>query len=222
MLTLLAALVTQVTAQPLVMIDPGHGGRDSGVIVSGGLSEKALMLDLAQCLAAALRPRCRTALTRNQDQTLAIEARAAAANRADAALLISLHAGASIDSRMAFQNLFYHQWPETPSPTAIEKSPDAAAWDHIQDRHTAQSRHLAETLAYALAQTPNLPLPLLSQVRAAPLSLLKGADMPAVVVELGHLTHPLMADWLNDPLHQEQLAQTLAQALTAFLGVGLK
>ena len=217
LLPLLLALAVNAPAKPLVMVDPGHGGRDIGVVAPGGKAENELMLDLAQRLAAALSPHCRTALTRTQDRFMPPEARTAAANRTGAALFVSLHAGAALDTILAFQTVFYHQWSPSTAPAPAATSTDAASWDHIQDKHTAQSRHLAEALARALTKMPELPLRLDAQAQAAPLNVLKGANMPAVVVEVGHLTHPLLSDWLSDPNHQDLLAQTLAKAVLNFL-----
>ena len=217
LLPLLLALAANAPAKPLIMIDPGHGGRDIGVVAPGGKAENELMLELAQRLAAALSPQCRTALTRTQDKFMPPEARAAAANRAEAALFVSLHAGAAIDTKIAFQTVFYHQWSPSTAPAPVTTLADAASWGHNQDRHSARSRHLAEALAGARAKMPELPLRLPAQAQAAPLNVLKGVDMPAAVVEVGHLSHPLLADWLSAPLHQDLLAQTLAQALLNFL-----
>lgn len=214
LLPLLLAPAVKAPAEPRVMIDPGHGGRDIGVVAPGGKAENELMLDLARRLATALSPHCRTALTRTQDRFMPPEARTAAANRAQAALFISLHAGADIDSGIAFQTVFFHQWPR-PAPTQTANANEAIPWDHIQERHGTQSRRLAETLARALTQTSELPLA--PRFQAAPLTVIKSVDMPAVVVEVGHMTHPLLANLLSDPVHQDLLAKTLAKAVLNFL-----
>ncbi|WP_310468880.1 N-acetylmuramoyl-L-alanine amidase [Sphingomonas sp.] len=80
--------------RPIVVIDPGHGGRDPGAVaVSGTVSEKQLTLVLARELRARLaeRGRVRVALTRDDDRYLTLDQRADLARRLDAAVFLSLH-----------------------------------------------------------------------------------------------------------------------------------
>jgi N-acetylmuramoyl-L-alanine amidase len=84
----------QARGRPIVVIDPGHGGRDPGATsVSGQVHEKDLTLALAQELRDDLvkRGRVRVAMTRNDDRYLTLDERAAVARRLDAAMFVSLH-----------------------------------------------------------------------------------------------------------------------------------
>jgi len=84
----------RLPGRPIVVIDPGHGGRDPGAVgVSGGVTEKQLTLALARELRDRLaeRGRVRVALTREGDQYLTLEQRADIARRLGAALFLSLH-----------------------------------------------------------------------------------------------------------------------------------
>ncbi len=84
----------RVPGRPIVLIDPGHGGRDPGAAaVSGGVVEKQLTLDMANELADLLerRGRVRVALSRADDRYLTLDQRAAIARRIGASLFVSLH-----------------------------------------------------------------------------------------------------------------------------------
>lgn len=88
----------RLPGRPIVLIDPGHGGRDPGAPgVSGGLAEKQLALAMARELADLLerRGRVRVALTREDDRTLTLDQRAAIARRIGASLFLSLHIDAA-------------------------------------------------------------------------------------------------------------------------------
>ena len=84
----------EARGRPIVVIDPGHGGRDPGATsVSGEVSEKNLTLALARELRDDLvkRGRVRVAMTRDDDKYLTLDDRAAVARRLDASLFVSLH-----------------------------------------------------------------------------------------------------------------------------------
>src|SRR5689334_8685007 len=84
----------EARGRPIVVIDPGHGGRDPGATgVSGEVREKDLTLALAQDLRDLLvkRGRVRVAMTREDDRYLTLDERAAVARRLDAAMFVSLH-----------------------------------------------------------------------------------------------------------------------------------
>ena len=84
----------RLPGRPIVLIDPGHGGKDPGATgVSGSTQEKGLTLAMARELADLLeeRGRVRVALTRENDQYLTLEQRAAIARRLQAGLFLSLH-----------------------------------------------------------------------------------------------------------------------------------
>ena len=84
----------RVPGRPIVLIDPGHGGRDPGAPgVSGTINEKALTLAFARELRDLLAKhgRVRVALTRDEDRTLSLEQRAAIARQLGVSLLVSVH-----------------------------------------------------------------------------------------------------------------------------------
>ncbi len=194
--------LTSTGAVRTVVIDPGHGGDDAGVRGANGAVEKDVTMQVARRLKTAIESRLglRVLLTRDGDQTVPIDRRAAFANNNKADLLVSLHADASWRPTLRGAQVLslslkdYQARAESlgagaPVPIigggtrVIEMVP----WDLAQAPHAAQSASLAAIVARHLAQQQ---VPLYPRtVEQAPLRLLLGANMPAVLVELGFLTN---------------------------------
>lgn len=101
--TTTAGIATAASPVKCIVIDPGHGGHDTGTIGAGGLREKDLVLDVARRLRAYIKnnfPGIEVILTRDSDRFIALEQRTAIANSRRADLFISIHANASL-SRVA-------------------------------------------------------------------------------------------------------------------------
>lgn len=87
----MADALTIKTTQKVVVLDPGHGGRDTGIISTTGILEKQIVLKLARITAELLNDRFRILLTRTTDTSLSAAGRAAFANQNKADLFLSLH-----------------------------------------------------------------------------------------------------------------------------------
>lgn len=188
--------------KPLVIIDPGHGGHDAGAAGAGGTLEKKVALEFAEILEKTLKPDYRVALTRTGDYRVSLQKRASIANQQGGACFISLHCGgfsrAGIDawSVYAFAPTGKrHELPETADKMADSDSA-RLNWRQIQTKYIQASKTLAETLTVNLEKCPGI-----STVNSAeaPLLLLEGIDMPAVIVEAGYLTNPACESRLKDP-----------------------
>jgi N-acetylmuramoyl-L-alanine amidase len=209
--------------RPVVMLDPGHGGSNSGA-ASAGLVEKRLTLALADRVAGRLRARGVDArLTRTGDQTRTLRQRVELANRAPADLLVSIHANASISrSKRGFETyvLTAHAVDvdgralradaPTPRPGV---DPDVALVLDDVERGAAQwaAADLAARMQRALADRRGAAGD--RGVRQDAHHVLLGATMPAVLVEVGFLDHPLEGRELADPAVQDQLADALTEAI---------
>ncbi|MCG6907111.1 MAG: N-acetylmuramoyl-L-alanine amidase [Desulfobacteraceae bacterium] len=199
---------------PVVVVDPGHGGSDVGVHGGQGLLEKDCMLTLALALQKALAPKYRVALTRSHDQQVGLDLRPALANRMEAAAFVSLHAGGSFLHGPRGATIYFHKGggadeePPARAPLAQEERPH---WEHLQERHLASSRALAKALLNSLSEMAE------ASVVGAPLAVLAGADLPAVLVEVGYLTNPFDARQLGDPEAVNALAQAIAAGVADFL-----
>ncbi len=202
-----------------VVIDPGHGGHDQGASGPSGALEKNITLALARLIARELESDFRVTFTRTDDYGLDLFKRTGTANNKQADLFISLHTGASFLHNAKGLTIFYYQGV---SMNAYKDDPSAAAdtdavrppWHEIQERHVTQSARLAETIQkQLLAQETFIE----SRLQRAPLAVLEGADMPAVLIEIGYLTNPIEEKALNDQATLADYARGISQGIRVFL-----
>ncbi|HEX9940829.1 MAG TPA: N-acetylmuramoyl-L-alanine amidase [Thermoanaerobaculia bacterium] len=227
-----------------IVIDPGHGGTETGAIGPSGVPEKELTLQLSRELASKIAQRvgARVVLTRYDDATLPLDTRTAIANQNQGDLFISVHLNSSLGSG-AFGTETYFLSPQATDARAARaaqaenagnagaagKAPatpattgeDAAAQQDLQLIlwDLAQSHHMAESQRFAnLVQGElNQTLQLKDRgVKQAPFRVLMGATMPAVLVELGFVSNPEEEKKLKDPAYRDQLVDALARAVARY------
>ena len=205
-----------IPSTPLtVVIDPGHGGGDIGARGPTGLTEKSVNLDLARQLASLLEPQFRVFLTRSDDYAVDLPQRAATANQSKGDLLISIHTGSGFLHRTHGMRIYYYTPVKTAGISRVAEGEAAATqlWRQAQLRHRAASIALAKSLKRSLdtiEQTDVLA------IQGAPLKLLEGADLPAVLVEIGHLTHPATEKKLSTPEDIHRIGRALADGVRSF------
>ncbi len=203
-----AAQSTPRTLQTVVL-DPAHGGTDEGAHGSGGIVEKDVVLTLARIVQARIEKiGLRVVMTREADQTLSFEQRAAIANAQPNAIFITLHVGSSGPVGSAYA--YYYDFSRI-----IEDQPGAAAsglvdWDRAQLSWQPLSERLAQLLQVELSErlqgSPELP-------SAAAVYQLREIDEPAVAVEVENVNAPSaqVLDQLETPL-----AKAITRAVAAF------
>jgi len=223
-------LVVSRTGPRPIVIDPGHGGDDTGAKSPDGLTEKELTLAIARRLARILESRGHAVrLTRDGDQSRALTDRTALANRLEAPVFVSLHANASTFSSVSGAETYYMSLDSASDEAAAatanlenradgsvdERSPlDLILWD------LAQAEVLNESADLALAVQGRLNARLGSRdrgVKQAPFVVLTGATMPAILVEVGFLSNTSEAQKLIQPDYQQQLAEAVAAGIEDFL-----
>jgi N-acetylmuramoyl-L-alanine amidase len=197
-----------------VIVDPGHGGQDTGGKGSGGVFEKELTLALGMKLVQVLDETgtIRPVLTRTDDYTISLDDRAGLANHRSGDLLISLHLGNFFQPVPTGFSLYY--W--SPASTALTVSPPSdqtLPWDQEQRSHWESSRRLATLIQQQLLGTISWPT---GGVLQADLYLLRRVKMPAVLVELGSLNHPGEAAELQKPEFQKTVARALVEAINKY------
>lgn len=219
----------RVPGRPLVVIDPGHGGRDPGALgASGEIREKELTLLIARQLRAELarRGRVRVALTRDDDSTLALGGRAELARRLGADLFISLHADSAADPQARGASVY--------SLSDVASDADAARLAAVQGGTEAVSssgegsvRALLADLAARDAMTGSADFARRLLDRAGSIELrpephqfaafrvLRRTGAPAVLFEMGYLSNPEDEAMLRDPRTQDRLVDALADAAEA-------
>ena len=212
-----------------IVIDPGHGGDERGARGPGGTEEKAVTLRLAYRLKAALEGGLgvRVLLTRDGDRAVAVDDRTSLANNNKADLFISLHANAAMTAGPSGAQVL----TLSPEGYATEAQPGAAPaatlpvfgggsrsieiipWDTAQIRWLGDSARLAGLVHAELGTSvPMHPRAL----GTAPLRVLIGANMPAVLVETGFLTNPDQEKALaGDDMHA-QIVRAIVSAIVRY------
>jgi N-acetylmuramoyl-L-alanine amidase len=185
-----------------IAIDPGHGGDDVGVRGAGGALEKDVTLQLARRLKAAIESRIglRVLLTRDSDENVPIDRRTAIANNNKADLLFSLHANGSLRPALRGAQVLslslddyksrvreVGQGVQVPIAGGGTRLIEAVPWDLAQLPYAAKSASLASILVRHLTER-GVPLAARPEDRA-PLRILVGANMPAVLIEGGFLSN---------------------------------
>ena len=197
---------------PLVVIDPGHGGVDPGAVAVDGSFEKDLVLAMARELRDRLERtgRYRVALTRADDSFVRLPERVARARALGGQLLISLHADSlrTADRRGA---AVYSLAAETGAAAITPVGLELGRSDTL-DRSAAFADLLAEELGAATAM-------LHRHRRSAGFQVLKGPDLPSVLVELGCLSNPEDARALAQVEHRATLAGAILRALDRYFAV---
>ncbi|HEX9734119.1 MAG TPA: N-acetylmuramoyl-L-alanine amidase [Thermoanaerobaculia bacterium] len=223
------ALVEPAPGVRTIVIDPGHGGPETGAVGPSGTTEKELALAVGRSLKRLLERRMavRVVLTRDGDQDLPLETRTAVANQNQADLFVSLHFN-SYYGRQAHGAETYFLSREasdqvaaaaaaTENLSAGEPDPELdlklILWDLAQTYHLAESQRFASLVQEEL----NLTLGLRDRgVKQAPFLVLMGATMPAVLVELGFLSNPDEEAKLRSPIYQAELVDSLFRAIRRF------
>ena len=213
-----------------IAIDPGHGGADTGARGPAGGAEKAVAISVARKVKASLEARLgvRVILTRDGDGTVGLDERAAVANNNKADLFISLHANASVRPSVRGAEVFFLSLEEYGDEAQRAASAPGEAlpvfgggarnievvpWRMAQARHIERSGTLARLIEAALRSRVEMSRRALMQ---APLRVLVGANMPAVLVELGFMTNAEQEARLLNDGYQSELAQAIVEAVIQF------
>lgn len=218
------------TGVQTVIVDAGHGGDDGGVHGAGGTLEKQVTLEVARRLKTVLEARMgvRVVLTRDDDRAVGPDERTATANNAKGDLFVSLHMSSSPSPATTGATVYFMRLDREGEETRREAGAQAIAlpvlgggtrvietirWDLAQARHVEDSGRLANLLAAALeGHVPTMPQP----VQSAPLRVLAGLNMPAVLFEMGYLTNADQEKRATGDEGRTVLVQALYDAVNRF------
>ena len=216
--------------KPIVVIDAGHGGHDPGA-VANKIREKDINLRAATQLAKILKEKGVDArLTRSTDVYLKLAERTAFANKNNADVFISLHCNSMPKGKSGVagfdkdaMNLAIVENREISgdahSAAEIQKADKKTQLllkilgDMQQNDKIGASTELTEVL-HANAKKSGLPM---RKVAQAPFFVLRGAGMPAVLVEMGYLTNAAEAKRLNTAAYREKMCRSLAEGIVTFI-----
>ena len=214
----------------VIVVDAGHGGTEEGAKGPAGLLEKNVTLSVARRLKAALEARLgvRVILTRDGDSTVGLDERAALANNNKADLFVSLHANASVRAETTGAEVFYlslEEYGDAAERVARAESEmlpvfgggtrdiELILWEMAQARYIQESAALAQAVEASLRErVPMSP----RAIQQAPFRVLVGANMPAVLVEMGFITNPAQEKQLQSDEFQNLVVQGLLESITRF------
>jgi N-acetylmuramoyl-L-alanine amidase len=214
----------------IIVIDAGHGGDEQGARGARGTLEKDVTLAVARRLKAAIEARmgARVILTRDGDQTVGLDERAAVANNNKADVFVSLHANASVRSSATGAEVFYLSLEDYGAQAQRVAQGEGEAlpvfgggtrdievilWEMAQARHIEESATFARLIETSLRErVPMSP----RAIQQAPFRVLVGANMPAVLVEMGFISNPEQEKQLASESFQSSIVQALVESLLRF------
>ena len=200
---MMAGLAVSANAPPVIILDPGHGGRDGGAVGVSGVLEKDLNLDLAKKIAEQLeRAGYQVVLTRTEDDDTDgqegfykrkdILARLALADKYPNCVFLSIHMNSSSSGSDKGFQVFY-------------------------GKNHSRSRTLAESIYASVFQ--NAEVTRLREVKKAPdtVYLMKTLRVPAVLIECGFISNKADENLLSDPSYREKLAYVLYDGIVGYI-----
>lgn len=219
-----------------IVIDAGHGGKDSGAVGPNNEHEKVVTLKIAKYLYNSLKSLGYVVyLTRDDDTYIALKERTNIANRKNADLFVSIHANAVTKDKVMYAKgietyfLSPARSERAKGVAALENKEDMDAMDNFSDQDlvltllnrgkTVQSQKMAiDVQSHILYQLRkkygNLIID--NGVREAPFWVLVGAQMPAVLVEVGYISHPEESQLIMSDTYQQEMANGIAEGVTAY------
>jgi N-acetylmuramoyl-L-alanine amidase len=222
--------------RPLVMLDAGHGGVDSGAVAPSGEMEKTIVLEFAHALREKLEQggKYRVAMTRSDDTFIPLAERVRISRAAGASLFVSIHADAITHNTAEVRGATVFTLSETASDAEAARLADSenradviagvdlsAEPEEVADilidltqRETKNfSAHFARTVvgelkaAARLAKTP---------LKSAGFRVLKAPDVPSVLIELGYVTNKEDLKLITSETWRARTSEAIAQAINTF------
>jgi N-acetylmuramoyl-L-alanine amidase len=219
---------------PLIVLDPGHGGKDPGAIGVSGTYEKHVSFAAAGELARQLRAggRYRVVLTRENDVFIPLEDRVHIAQAKGAALFISLHADSLGDHGVRGASVYTLASRASDALSAalavrenavdrLGGAPDAGVSPQVADILQSLVRHetrigSARVQEQIVASLGTQLLMLENPARHAAFEVLKAADIPSVLIEMGFMSNPHDEAALRQPSHRAIVASAVRRAVDMY------
>ena len=216
----------------VVVLDPGHGGRDPGA-EAGGYRESSLMLELAEAVKESLirNTDFKVVLTRTEDKFLSLEDRITIASQSDANLFISLHADAVIEGEASGTTVYLLSDKATDKMSAqlasrhdrseILKGVDLSGLDSqvasvLLDMARQETKPRSEAVASFILKVFKEKITELSSqpLRYAAFSVLKSPDIPSILIEAGFMSTSSDLQNLTTKKWRREFADSLAEAIS--------
>ncbi len=202
-----------------IVIDPGHGGYDSGAKGPEGTTEKDVTLALARLIASQMEGRYRVLLTRTGDYQIKTADRVAKANHDHADLFLSIHVGGGFSIKNNTITVYWpggesgsDQKPKAYTITDFSGEYPAVVWGEAQQDHHRLSKAFAEILGQECRNVFGK----CSRVKSGQINVLEGADMPAAMIEIGCMVNPSWEKQFRDPDRMVIMSDMITSAIERF------
>lgn len=225
-----------ITSDKVIVLDAGHGGKDAGAVGPRKRYEKHVTLAVAKYVKQELQSKgFKVYLTRNKDKFISLRYRTQMANKRKADIFVSIHANSTIkknaNQARGIETYFLSQ-------ARSARAKRVAAKENKQDMNSISynSKNMILTLfkdskiissqKMAIDIQKNILFELRKKyakrtiidggVREAPFWVLVGAQMPAVLIELGYISHPYESKMLYNKTYQKKIAKGIARGIISY------
>lgn len=216
-----------------ILIDPGHGGHDTGSIGQGGLREKDVVLDISRRLSRLLAERlgAEVLLTREADEFVPLEERTKTANDKSADLMISIHCNSARNYRVRGIETYYLDFTSDAWELGVASTENAAARRSVHELEDLLSKiarrdNIDESKEFATRVQTRLHAGLSKHsssirnrgIRKAPFIVLIDAQMPAVLVEIGFISNRADESLMRKQSFRQEVAEYLYRGISDYAG----
>ncbi len=215
-----------------IVIDPGHGGHDTGTIGPNGLEEKDLVLEVGRRLGKLLETRlgAEVVYTRKNDTFIPLETRTAIANQQRADLFISIHANSSQDPDARGVETYYLNFTSSPDALEVAARENAVSEKSIYElgdlvKKIALKEKIEESREFAGDVQESLHSGLAAKnpgirnrgVKKAPFIVLIGANMPSILAEISFVSNPGDEHRLGTSEYRQRIAESLYRGIAKYV-----
>ncbi|MBV8051564.1 MAG: N-acetylmuramoyl-L-alanine amidase, partial [Acidobacteriaceae bacterium] len=215
-----------------IVIDPGHGGHDTGTIGPHGLEEKDLVLDVSRRLGNLLATRlgAEVIYTRSDDTFIPLETRTAIANQEAADLFVSVHANSSHDPDARGIETYYLNFTSSPDALEVAARENAVSEESIHElqdlvKKIALKEKIEESREFAVDVERSLHSGLTTRnsgvrdrgVKKAPFIVLIGANMPSILAEISFVSNPTDERRLKTNDYRQRIAESLYRGIAHYV-----
>ena len=215
-----------------IVIDPGHGGHDTGTIGPHGLEEKDLVLEVSRRLGKLLETRlgAEVVYTRKDDTFIPLETRTAVANQARADLFVSIHANSSHDAAARGVETYYLNFTSSPEALEVAARENAVSEKSIYElqdlvkkialkEKIEESREFAWDVQQSLHSGLAVKSPAIRNrgVKKAPFIVLIGANMPSILAEISFVSNPTDEHRLATGEYRQRIAESLYRGIAKYV-----
>lgn len=216
----------------LIVIDPGHGGKDPGAIGRKGTQEKHITLAIAERLKNLLKKRLdtRVTLTRDNDRFLSLEDRVQIANQKKADVFVSIHVNSHPKKTVHGLELYHFGKASDPRALAVAARENgtplkngAPAWqfilaDKLNDQKIDESRNFAWMTREVLVKALKKHYPINDHgIKTAPFYVLRFTTMPSILAEVAFVSNPIEEKRLRDVSFQRRMAEGIFRGIKTYL-----